>query len=354
MSDTGQDAAAAPAAQAAQGPPPPAEPQRSRTADVSWRPPGQPVAGQAADGGRGQPRAAAGSPNPPPPPADGRAESGAGGRSERPSAASDFINRLFGRLGVRSVGTEGDGEPARDEPASRPDDHGREPSPTSPASREAPPPSRAAPATERARAVAEQLAQLSGEELGALAQEDGPFKAAIQSEIDYRTAKANRQRDEQGRFTRQQRVEGLKEQARQARQTDVYKAAELEEQVDALQQQEAFVRGLVGHYDRVSIDPIMRALPEADRAPLLAAVPDGLEGREQLVSAALQRLEQIWRADEARKLRGGGPQRKRDNAQRRGQRAEDDGEPELVAGIGRGRHGTPSMNDWLRSELTRR
>jgi hypothetical protein len=285
--------------------------------------------------------------NPPPPPADGRAESGAGGRPERPSATSDFINRLFGRFGVRSAGTEGDGDAPRGEPASRPDDRGREPSP--PPRAPTPPQPRS---SERAREVAQQLASLSGEELGALAQEDGPFKAAIQSEIDFRTARANKQRDEQGRFTRQQRVEGLKQQARELRQTDVYKAAELEEQVDALQQQEAFVRGLVEHYDRVSIDPIMRALPDADRAPLLAAVPDGLEGREQLVSAALKRLEQVWRADEARKLRGA-PARKRENAERRRSQAEDDGEPELVAGIGRGRNGKPSMNDWLQQQLQR-
>lgn len=344
MSETGQDGAAAQApAQAPAGDTPPGgvsqappAPARSRTPDTGWRPPSRPEDG----------RSAAGSPNPPPPPADGRAESGAEARPERPSAASDFINRLFGRLGVRSAGTEGDGEAPRDEPASRPDGAGREPS------TEAAPEQRPR-LTERAGAIAQQLASLSGDELAALAQADTPFARAVQSEIDRRVARANKQRDEQGRYVRQQRVEGLKEQARQARQTDVYKAAELEEQVDALQQQEAFVRGLVEHYDRVSIDPIMQALPEADRAPLLADLPDGLDGRAQLVRAALRRLEQVWRADEARKLRGGA-QRKRENAVRRAASAEDDGEPELVAGIGRGRNGAPSMNDWLRSELTRR
>ena len=139
-----------------------------------------------------------------------------------------------------------------------------------------------------------------------------------------------------------------------ARQTDVYKAAELEDQADQMQQQEAFVRGVVAHYDRVSIDPIMQALPEADRAPLLADLPDGLDGRAHLVRAALRRLEQIWRADEARKLRGGGTDRRRDNANRRVARAVDDGEPELVAGIGRGRNGVASMNDWLRGQSNRR
>jgi len=336
VSETGQDAAApaAPAPQAGQAPP---EPARSRTPDTGWRPPSRPQDG----------RSAGGSPNPPPPPADGRAESGAEGPAERASPASDFLHRLFGRQGVRSDGAAGAPEGPRSEPASRPDADGREPSPPRP---DAPP---AQPLSERAGAISQQLASLSGDELQELAQADGPFSRAIQSEIDRRVARANKQRDEQGRFTRQQRVEGLKQQARELRQTDVYKAAELEEQVDALQQQEGFVRGLVEHYDRVSIDPIMSALPEADRAPLLADLPEGLDGRLQLVRAALRRLEQVWRADEARKLRGG-PQRKRDNAQRRAQRAEDDGEPELVAGIGRGRNGVPSMNDWLRGELTKR
>jgi hypothetical protein len=200
--------------------------------------------------------------------------------------------------------------------------------------------------------VAQQLAGLSGEELDALAHQDGPFARAVQSELDRRTARANRERDEQGRFVRQQRVQELRGQARQARSTDVYRAAELEDQADAIAQQEAFVRGLVEHYDRVSIDPILQALPEADRAPILAAVPDGLEGRREVVQAALKRLEQHWRADEARKLRGGA-QRKRENAVRRAAAVEDDGEPELVSGIGRGRRDGPSMNDWLRSELTR-
>ena len=202
--------------------------------------------------------------------------------------------------------------------------------------------------------MARQLASLPGDELAALAQADNPFARAVQSEIDRRTARANKERDEQGRYVRQRKVEELRGEARQARQTDVYKAAELEEQADAIQQQEQFVRGLVEHYDRVSIDPIVQALPESDRASILAAVPDGLDGRAEVVRAALKRLEQIWRADEARKIKGAGGGRRRDNAERRVAQAIDDGEPELVTGIGRGRNGTPTMNDWLRREFNRR
>lgn len=286
--------------------------------------------------------------NAPPPAPSGPGRNGA--RDDEGARSSDtrgFIDRLFGR---RTAGDQpdGDADPGQ-EPASRPDAQpgGAAPAPPDASGGRQPP-----AITERARALAQQLAGLTAGELEALAQEDGPFKRSVQGEIDRRVARENRQRDEQGRFVRQQRVQGLRQQAREFRQTDVYKAAELEEQADQLTQQEQFVRGLVENYDRVSIDPIVQALPEADRAAILAAVPDGLDGRAQLVRAALARLEQVWRADEARKLRGGGAQR-RQQADRRAQRAEEDGEPELVHGIGRGRNGVPTMNDWLRQQMNK-
>ena len=81
----------------------------------------------------------------------------------------------------------------------------------------------------------------------------------------------------------------------------------MEEQVDGLEQQEAFVRGVVENYDRVSIDPIMQALPERDRAALMADLPDGLDGRKQLVTAALARLKVVWQAEAVRKVNGQAP-----------------------------------------------
>jgi hypothetical protein len=265
---------------------------------------------------------------PPPPPTAGEAGSSARDADDRSPDTRSFIDRLFGR---RTPGgrPDGDEEPGR-EPAPRPDD-GQGRASTAPPQQPPEQARQAPPLTERARAVAQELAGMTAGELEALTQEDGPFSRAVQGEIDRRTARANRQRDEQGRYVRQRRVDELRGQARQARGTDVYKAAELEDQADAYQQQELFVRGLVENYDRVSIDPIMQALPEADRAPLLASVPDGLDGRAELVGAA----------------------RRRENADRRQQRAEEDGEPELVTGIGRGRNGTPTMNDWLRGQMNR-
>jgi len=191
-----------------------------------------------------------------------------------------------------------------------------------------------------------------------MAAQDNPFGRAVQSEIDRRAARANRLRDNQGRFVRQQRIEALQEQERQARRSDVYKAAEIRDQLDGLQQQEAFVRGVVENYDRVSIDPLIGALPEKDRASLLADLPDGLEGRAQLVRAALARLEQVWRSDERRKLRGGPAPASAPGANGGGRPRparpveEDDGEPE-VSVAGRGRRAPATMNDWLRAQMHR-
>jgi hypothetical protein len=189
--------------------------------------------------------------------------------------------------------------------------------------------------------------------LARLAQGDTPFARSVQSEVDRRAARANKERDEQGRFVRRQRVEQLKQQARQARQTDVYKAAELEEQVDGLEQQEAFVRGVVENYDRVSIDPLMEALPEKDRAALMADLPDGLDGRKQLVTAALARLKQVWQAEAVRKVNGRAPNPSERPPPRpaRALPPEDEADEPEVAVVGRGRRTPPGMNDWLRTQL---
>jgi hypothetical protein len=281
----------------------------------------------------------------------------------KPSPVSEFVNRLFGRRPSH------DAQPEQDRDAEQPADA---------AGGERTGDTAGPPLSPQARAIASQLSSLPADELDRLSKQDGnPFARAVQSEIDRRIARANKERDTAGRFVRQKKVQELKSAARQARQTDVYKAAELEEQVDAMEQQEAFVRGVVENYDRVSIDPIMLALPESDRAALMADLPDGLDGRKQLVTAALSKLEAVWRADERRKLgRGGAPASGANgspngalNGRLRGGAAGDDrpppaaqparprparaveeddaDEPELTA-AGHGRRPAPTMNDWLR------
>ena len=342
----GPEAAAAPADPTPGGPPP--------------QPPAQPAGRER--GGYPQPGSSWTPPRPPAPPDDA---AGADAGPAKPSPVSEFVNRLFGRRPSH------DAQPEQDRDAEQPDD----------AAGDAGAGDSGPPLSPQARAIAAQLAALPADELDRLSKQDGnPFARAVQSEIDRRIARANKERDTAGRFVRQKKVQELKSAARQARQTDVYKAAELEEQVDAMEQQEAFVRGVVENYDRVSIDPIMLALPESDRAALMADLPDGLDGRKQLVTAALSRLEAVWRADERRKLgRGGAPSPSAKatpngavNGRLRGGGAGDGptpapapaqparprparavpdedaaDEPELTS-AGRGRRPEPTMNDWLR------
>jgi len=327
----GPSAAAAPSDQTPAGPPP--------------QQPAQPSGYER--GGYPQP----GPPRTPPAPPPNGAVDGADAGPAKPSPVSEFVNRLFGRRPSHDDQPEQDRVSEQPADESRPTRRGAEDPPLSP----------------QAKAIADQLAALPADELDRLSKQDGnPFARAVQSEIDRRIARANKERDNAGRATRQQRVQGLKQQARQLRQTDVYKAAELEEQVDALEQQEAFVRGVVENYDRVSIDPLMLALPERDRAALMADLPDGLDGRKQLVTAALARLEQVWRADERRKLTGRGGPPNGSNGRptpappppqvrprpARPVEEDDADEPELTVS-GRGRRAAPSMNDWLRTGLRR-
>ena len=248
---------------------------------------------------------------------------------------SEFVDRLFGRARA-SQNQQPDGDHESEQPAGGQSRDGAE------------------ALSPQARSIAEQLAALPADELGRLSQGDTPFARAVQSEVDRRTARANKERDEQGRFTRRQRVEQLKQQARQARQTDVYKAAELEEQVDGLEQQEAFVRGVVENYDRVSIDPLMRALPERDRAALMADLPDGLDGREQLVTAALARLKVVWQAEAVRKVNGRAPNpsaESRPPPRPARPVPEDEADEPEVTVVGRGRRAPATMNDWMRTQL---
>jgi hypothetical protein len=255
---------------------------------------------------------------------------------------SEFVSRLFGRTSSQDQQPDGDRDP--EQPAGGQTDQ------------------RTEALSPQAQSIAEQLAGLPADELGRLSQGDTAFARAVQAEVDRRTARANKERDAQGRFTRQQRVEQLKQQARQARQTDVYKAAELEEQVDGLQQQEAFVRGVVENYDRVSIDPIMRALPERDRAALMADLPEGLDGREQLVTAALARLKVVWQAEAVRKVNGR-PGSTNGSSQvlppqnpppRRAKPVPEDDEDEPEVSVsGRGRRPPVTMNDWIRGQMAR-
>lgn len=256
----------------------------------------------------------------PPPPAPPRTppptDSPARTRREEPpkGAAGAFVDRLFGRRArVEEV--------SRDAPVAASD------APGAPASEERP---ETAPPWEPPTSKEEE-------------------ERRIQAEVDRRAARAQRQQAEQGRLTRAQQLALLEQQEREARQTDVYQAAQLRDQLDAHRQQEEFVHGMVRAYDAVSLDPLVLALPEGEREAFLQDVPPGLDGRKALVERAIDRIKAHARAEAEAKLKRSGAFRKQVLAEWRQTPAEDGGddEPELVNGTGGHRPGL-SMNAWLR------
>lgn len=173
----------------------------------------------------------------------------------------------------------------------------------------------------------------------------------VQAEVDRRAARAQKAQAQQ---TRAQQRAVLEQQEREARQTDVYKAAEMREQLDAMAAQEQFVAGLVGAYDQSTLDPLVSSLPEPERAALLQDAPTGMEGRKALVEKAVSAIKAQGAREAEAKLRKSAAFRKQVLADwRRGVHGEDDSpeEPELVAsGVGTNGHRSgPTMNDWLRA-----
>jgi hypothetical protein len=170
----------------------------------------------------------------------------------------------------------------------------------------------------------------------------------VQAEVDRRAARAQKAQAQQ---TRAQQRAVLEQQEREARETDVYKAAELRNQLDALSSQEQFTAALVGAYDQSTLDPLVAALPEPEREALLADVPTGMEGRKQIVERAVERIKAQGAREAEAKLRKSAAFRKQVLADwRRGLHGEEDApdEPELVGGTNGHRAG-PTMNDWLRA-----
>lgn len=108
--------------------------------------------------------------------------------------------------------------------------------------------------------------------------------------------------------------------------------------------QEQVIVGMARLWDQATLDPLVKALPEADRPAVLEHAANGIEGRATLTEDILRRLEAHWRADEAKKLRTNPAFRKELLNAHREVSAD---EPELVTG-GNGHRAGSSMNDWLR------
>jgi len=383
--------------------------------------PAAPVAA-AAPPGLGVPPVPAGYPGPPlPPPLPAapppvREAAGAAGGGERTgSRVADWFGRLVRGGPLREpesgpdpgAGSDGAFAPAaqatpdgRTAPATGPSDQGTTGQPGStglaggPAAPALPGSARQQPApplSAQAQAVARALEQLPAAEREALFNpaSQSPAARALQAEVDRRrTLELRRSATQTGAL---QRAE-LEQRERTARQTDVYEAARLRDELDGLQQQEQFIGGLVRAYDAATLDPLLLALPEADRAGVLSEsqrAADAVEARQQLVAGSLKGLERHWRQAERERLRKDPTFRKEvladiragtngsgfPVARQRGQRApqgqaagaavpamavpvgdglgnETGQSPEVF--VGRGPGAPPAtINDWLRQQIRR-
>lgn len=206
------------------------------------------------------------------------------------------------------------------------------------------------PVTPTQQAAIDALGKLSPDEQRALFGFDNPVARLFQSRTDQLRA---REQQQQAQSTWQSRKQQLEAAERQARETDAYQSAELRNQLEAMQAQEQTWAGLTQLFDRVSLDPIVSRLPKEAQAELLAQPVMGMEGREALTKAALDRLEAHIRAEEATKLRRNPAFRKELLNERRGQvgvEPDGPGEPELVTNGAPRRRGT-DMDTWLRDRL---
>lgn len=123
---------------------------------------------------------------------------------------------------------------------------------------------------------------------------------------------------------------------RELRKNDPWAYAEEDEKADqeqeGTQQIEQFFANIGTEHDKVSIDPLVHALPQAERERILKleGAGRGLDGRRLIVTEGLKALEKHWRAEAEKeaeaKLRRNPAFRKQLLAELRGQTVE----PELI------------------------
>jgi hypothetical protein len=167
----------------------------------------------------------------------------------------------------------------------------------------------------------------------------------VQAETDRREAK--------------RKTEAEREARRKLRDEDPWAYAEQERKAEEVQGATQNIETLFGsiglEHDRVSIDPVVQALPEPERARILGieGAGKGLDGRKLIVTEALKSMEKHWRAEGAKdaeeRLRKNQAFRKQILAEARGQYPE----PELLpSGISsNGSSSSDQVNDMLRRQL---
>lgn len=162
------------------------------------------------------------------------------------------------------------------------------------------------------------------------------------------------------RESRRQQQAQLEERRRKRREDPIGYAADDEqaEQQQAVSQQAYAQRiaelGQIGaQYDRAVLDPIVYAVPEAERQRILGLenAGMGLEGRKLLMTESLKALEAHWKAQGAReaeqRLRRNPSFRKQVLAELRGQQPE----PELLLGTPEGNGHDENVSDILRASI---
>jgi ribosomal protein L12E/L44/L45/RPP1/RPP2 len=177
----------------------------------------------------------------------------------------------------------------------------------------------------------------------ALTQEE--LDRRVQAETDRREAK--------------RKAEAEREARRKLRDEDPWAYANEDrkaEEVQTAEQNMQTVFGAIGvEHDRVSIDPLVQALPEAERSRILAleGAGRGLDGRKLIVTEAMKALENHWKAEGAKdaeaKLRRNQAFRKQILAEIRGQSLE----PELLpsGAASESRRSSDEINNMLRQQV---
>lgn len=183
------------------------------------------------------------------------------------------------------------------------------------------------------------------------------FDRAVQAEADRRLDKHNRE-EAARRQAAQAQQQALAE--RELRQKDPYQYAQLMEQREqenaALQQQlqvaQRHVLALGNDFDRNVLDPLVLAVPAAERARILENVPDGVQGRSHVARSAMQVLEKHWRsqgeADARKRLINDQSFVKEVMARYGGQRPEPESTPAVSGAVVTGGSEDAVMNNWLR------
>lgn len=207
--------------------------------------------------------------------------------SEAPSeqrSGNDWFRQAFNAQRYGGLVTRQPEAPAENEGGPETDSQSETPGGTAQTSAEGTPSQPTAPATGAPEPVQ------GREDSSYISQAE--FDRRVQSETDRRLDK----------FQREEAERRKRDEKRRLRDTDPYAFAALEKEEEeksvALQRElsnaHQMTLSTVQTYDKSVLDPLMRALPEADKHAILSSIEPGLPGRGQAATQALKVLEREW------------------------------------------------------------